>query len=453
MKAIFLFLFCLFSLSSEKTKEEWKSRSIYQLLTDRFAIGDGSKPSCDLSKYCGGNFRGIINNLDYIKGMGFDAIWISPVVENTEGSYHGYHMTKIYNINQHFGTASDLKALVSACHEKGIWVMADVVANHVGPVGFDYSGIDPFNSSEYYHDYCEITDWDDQYQVENCRLSGLPDLKQENEYVTEQLLKWIKWLVNEYNFDGLRVDTIIEVPKSFWAKFTPASGVFTLGEGFNGKAAYIGGYQGYLDGVLNYALYFKLQSSFCGSMWNLEKYIKEDRDAFPDPDLLGIFVENHDNKRFLNTCNDRKKFKNALIFALLYEGIPVFYYGGEQWFNGGDDPKNREPMWDHFDTSSEMYKALAVANKVRKEKEIWNKKLVQRYADDVFYCYSRGDVLVAVTRGEGCQRQITYHEYSEGDKLCNAFDSSDCVTVNGGAIDIQMGTDPKIYVLQKQIIN
>ena len=153
MKVLNILLLCVIvSFSLEKTKEEWKSRSIYQLLTDRFAVGDGSKPSCDLSKYCGGNFKGIINNLDYIKGMGFDAIWISPVVENTEGSYHGYHMTKIYNINPNFGTAHELKQLVSACHDKGIWVMADVVANHVGPVGFDYSGIEPFNSSGHYHD-------------------------------------------------------------------------------------------------------------------------------------------------------------------------------------------------------------------------------------------------------------------------------------------------------------
>ena len=79
------------------------------------------------------------NQLDYIKGMGFDAIWISPVVENHDGGYHGYWATNWEEVNHNFGSKDDLKALVSAAHSKGIWVMVDVVANHVGPVGNDFS--------------------------------------------------------------------------------------------------------------------------------------------------------------------------------------------------------------------------------------------------------------------------------------------------------------------------
>ena len=105
MKQLFFFL-ALLLLSSEilcKSKEEWKSRSIYQILTDRFARSSDTG-SCNLSAYCGGNYKGLIEHLDYIKGMGFDAIWISPIIENTEGSYHGYHLTNLYKLNEHFGT-------------------------------------------------------------------------------------------------------------------------------------------------------------------------------------------------------------------------------------------------------------------------------------------------------------------------------------------------------------
>ena len=114
--------------------------------------------------------------------MGFDAIWISPVVENTDGGYHGYWAKDLNAINSHFGNAATLKALVDACHYNGIWVMVDVVANHVGPVGTDYSSISPFNQSSYYHADCSIN-WDDQTSVENCRLSDLPDLDQSNTFV------------------------------------------------------------------------------------------------------------------------------------------------------------------------------------------------------------------------------------------------------------------------------
>ena len=57
---------------------EWRSRTIYQLLTDRFNNPNGG--TCNLSNYCGGTWRGIIDRLDYIQSLGFDAIWISPVV-------------------------------------------------------------------------------------------------------------------------------------------------------------------------------------------------------------------------------------------------------------------------------------------------------------------------------------------------------------------------------------
>ena len=132
----------------------------------------------------------------------------------------------------------------------------------------------------------------------------------------------------------------------------------------------------------------------------------------------------------------------------MYEGIPILYYGSEQWFAGGADPNNREPLWNNLDTQSEMYKVIAIANRVRKENKIWNEKLVQRYADDVFYCFTRGNVLVALSRGESCYREITYHSYSEGTTLCNAEDSTDCVSVSGGKIGINLGRDPKIYVVR-----
>jgi len=77
--------------------------------------------------------------------MGFDAIWISPVVVNYPNGYHGYWAKDILNINPYFGTAQDLKDLVSACHKKGIWVMVDVVANHMGNTNTDFSPNVPFN--------------------------------------------------------------------------------------------------------------------------------------------------------------------------------------------------------------------------------------------------------------------------------------------------------------------
>ena len=448
MRVITFLLFVLLTAYiTSKTKDEWKTRSIYQILTDRFARTSDTG-SCTLSQYCGGNYQGIINHLDYIQGMGFNAIWISPIVQNYAGSYHGYHLTNLYNLNSNFGSEDDFKNLITQCHNRDIWVMVDVVANHVGPVGTDYSQVYPFNSADHYHDYCDINDWSNQWQVENCRLSGLPDLKQENEWVAQTLLDWISDIISKYNIDGIRIDTIMEVPKTFWDSFRNYAGVFQIGEAFNGDINYVADYQNHLDSVFNYPLYYTIQSSFCGSFTNLEGYWFNSRPIYPAPQYAATFVENHDNPRFLNRCNDRSKFTNAAIFSLLWEGIPVFYYGGEQYYAGGADPNNREPLWDNYNTGTELYRLLGIANNLRTSKSIWNYDIIQRYSDDNFYAFTRGDVLACFTNTNSLTRYITYHSFSDGDKLCNVLYYDDCVTVSGGSITINMGDYPKVYVKQ-----
>jgi alpha-amylase len=127
-------------LAAAGDKNFWKSKTVYQLLTDRFSKDTQGGDKCtDLSNYCGGTWKGIENNLDYIKGMGFDAIWISPIVDNIGNNYHGYAARNWEKRNDHFGSDDDLKSLVKAAHAKGIAVMVDVVANHSGPVGDDFS--------------------------------------------------------------------------------------------------------------------------------------------------------------------------------------------------------------------------------------------------------------------------------------------------------------------------
>ena len=97
--------------------------------------------------------------------------------------------------------------------------MLDVVANHVGPIGFNFSQIIPFSDEDNYHSYCTIKDWNNQTEVEFCRLVDFPDLKQEDQKTRDLLLDWVKNTVETYGFDGLRVDTVPEVPKDFWNKY------------------------------------------------------------------------------------------------------------------------------------------------------------------------------------------------------------------------------------------
>ena len=458
MKDFFLILsFCsLIILSISRIAEEWKSRAIYQLMTDRFATSNASPAPCNVSemKYCGGDHKGLKDHLDYIKGMGWDAIWISPIVKNAEGSYHSYHTIDFYGLNEHFGTEEDMQNLVKAMHDNDIWLMLDVVANHVGLVGNDFRSINPFNSPEHYHDPCTITDWTNYEMVEYCRLADLPDLKHENDYVADELLRWIKYMVDKYHVDGLRVDTVPEVPRWFWKKFNEACGVFQMGEVFNGNVEYVASYQGPLTATFNYPLYYSINDGFKGDMTYLHQYFTEKRDVYQDATVLGVFIGNHDNPRFLHqdewNQRTKKQLDNASVFSVFWEGIPIVYYGDEQYFDGGGDPGCREALWEsNFNTSTPLYQYYKQALNVRKKKEIWKKDSDELHYETDLYAFRRGDdILVVVTP----EKTLTSTFDNKGGKLkqtqyFNIFDKNDKITIGSdNKITVSMTNDPKVYI-------
>jgi len=121
--------------------DDWRDEVIYQVLTDRFYDGDASNNyrtnSRDPSSYHGGDWRGIMDRLDYIEELGVTTLWISPVVKNVEedagfSSYHGYWTQDFTRPNPHFGDMIALREMVDAAHERGIKVILDIVTNHVG---------------------------------------------------------------------------------------------------------------------------------------------------------------------------------------------------------------------------------------------------------------------------------------------------------------------------------
>jgi alpha-amylase len=100
-----------------------------------------------------------------------------------------------------------------------MFVMVDIVLNHVGyvPLGTDFSSIVPFNDPKYYHEWCEIEDWNNQTQVEECRLCGLPDLNTESEAVKDILFKWLHDdILKQYMLDGVRLDAFRHINPRFW---------------------------------------------------------------------------------------------------------------------------------------------------------------------------------------------------------------------------------------------
>ncbi|KAI1506243.1 glycoside hydrolase superfamily [Biscogniauxia marginata] len=432
-------------------KEAWKSRSIYFAVTDRIArsADDTGGNACgDLSNYCGGTFKGLESKLDYISGLGFDAIWITPVVTNSDGGYHGYWAQDLRGINGNFGTAEDLKSLVTAAHDKGIYIMIDVVANHMGNAAITDNSPEPMNQQSSYHSQCEIN-YSDQNSVENCWIAGLPDVNTQSETVRSFYQEWISWLVTEYGFDGVRIDTVKHVEKDFWAPFSEAAGVYTIGEVFDGNVNYLAGYADTMDGLLNYAIYYPMSRFYqqTGSVGDLVSMHDQVTSLFPDPAALGTFLDNHDNNRWLNLKSDVALLKNALAYVILGRGVPIVYYGTEQGFSGGADPANREDLWrSGFSTDADLYKAIAKLNGARKSAGgLGADDHSHLYQADTAYAWSRvgGNLIVLTTNsGSGSSGQHCFTAPINNGKWTDVFGegsyTSDgsgqlCITITDGA--------------------
>lgn len=154
-------------------------KSIYFIVIDRFALegcpGRRCSSACtgpnnrfanlsSIEGACGGTLRGIADKISYIKGMGFDCIWITPVVQNQPNAYM-YTAQNLYSIEPSFGTEQDLKDLSGALHKQGMCLILDIAPNHMGlnstqvylPQGpadpNSVYGIDPFSKPGYYHTY------------------------------------------------------------------------------------------------------------------------------------------------------------------------------------------------------------------------------------------------------------------------------------------------------------
>ncbi|OLL23115.1 Alpha-amylase A type-3 [Neolecta irregularis DAH-3] len=376
------------------SSDDWRSRSIYQVMVDRFAPTAGT-PSCNTQdrKYCGGTWKGLAANLDYIQAMGFSAIWISPIhaglPDNTDYGYGytGYWVQRLDRLNHNFGTDDELRALVENVHKRGplllfytnppgMYIMIDIVVNNVAAKGpassIDYSVFEPFNNIKYYHPQCWIN-WSNQTSAEDCWMGDnsvpLPDINTELDQVETVLYDYIKNITSFYSFDGIRLDAGKSIRKPFWKEFCHSAGVYCIGEVYYGNSELLCDYQGPMDGMLDFATYFPLIRAFTnsdGSISELTTMINDMRSKCKDTTVLGTFSENHDLPRLAGSINDTSLQHNVIAFTVLYDGIPVIYQGQEQSFTGKADPDNREALWTlGFNVSAPAYKLLSTLNSLR----------------------------------------------------------------------------------------
>ena len=328
---------------------------------------------------------------------------------------------------------------------QGIYVMVDVVANHMGQGAISDNRPEPLNQQSSYHTACAI-DYSNQNSVENCEIANLPDVDTQDPNIRTLYQTWIKWLVNEYQFDGVRIDTVKHVEKDFWKPFSDAAGVYSIGEVFDGSPSYVAGYANTMPGLLNYPVYYPMNNFYQqkGSSQDLVDMINTVSSSFPDPAALGSFLDNHDNPRWLNQKNDQTLLKNALAFVMLARGIPIVYYGTEQGYAGGADPANREDLWrSGYSTSGNLYQSIKKLAGARKAAGgLAGNDHVHLYVASNAYAWGRanGNLIVLTTNGGGSYSgQHCFNSQSANGKWSNVYGDGATVTADGnGQICLQV---------------
>ncbi|MEI4768153.1 alpha-amylase family glycosyl hydrolase [Psychrobacillus sp. FJAT-51614] len=358
---LMLLLLTYFNPQFAHANEESKMQDevIYMIMVDRFNNGDPSNDHeinlNDPFAYHGGDFKGIIDKLDYLEEMGFTAIWLTPIFENTEKGYHGYWVNDFYNTNEHFGTIDEFRSLVKEAHKRDIKVILDFVVNHVGP---NHEWLNDPSKKSWLHENKPISNWNDPIEVENGWLYDLPDLNQDNPEVKKYLIDAARWWIAETDIDGFRLDTVKHVPKDFWIDFSTAvksekNSFFLIGEVWHDNPNIVAGYQNTgIDGFMDFSQNDSLRTAFEKTDQSLGwLFSNNDRNhlMFDRPEMLGQFIDTHDIPRFAHLAinNDQDRFtqmKQALSYIYTAPGIPIVYYGTEIAMDGGNDPDNRRMM-------------------------------------------------------------------------------------------------------------
>lgn len=378
------------------TLDPFASEAVYFVVTDRFVNGDpdndqreqgGARPTFDIPLppcdgvvgnigYLGGDFRGLLDQADYIREMGFTAVWITPIVENPDeafqggdpitctsfltdrgkAGYHGYWGTNFYRLDEHLPSPGlDFRALTAGLREKGLKTVLDIVGNHGSPA---------FSMPEPQPGFGQVFDADGSLIADHQNLhpnaldpagnplhafyNTTPDLAQLGDfnadnpavmdYVVGSTLQWL-----EQGAHALRIDTIRHQPFGFWKAFAERvreqhPGLFMFGEAFDYEAANIAPFTWPENGgvsLLDFPLKKALAEVLEGEGAGFERLVPALNlvdGPFQNPYELTTFYDNHDMPR-LNARDEG--FIDAHHWLFTARGIPVVYYGSEMGFMRG----------------------------------------------------------------------------------------------------------------------
>jgi glycosidase len=454
------------ALATTTFAQDFKKQVIYQVVTDRFFDGDTTNDNPSQSAglydsthtqwqaYWGGDLVGIQDKIAYIKGIGATAIWISPPVDNenlnaaTSGisaPYHGYWNRDFMRIEEHFGDSTNswtaFNNLTSALHSNGIKLIVDEANNHSNPdnageLGALYNngtfmGSASNDPNGYFHHNPDISDYNDRYQLQYYTLEDLTDLNQENATI-DAYLKTAAQQLQSHSVDAFRLDAVKDVTWGWEPSFANAV--------FNNAPAFLYGEWDqtstsdplFADSVkfanksgislLDFPMNTAIRDVFAGNnnFSEIDTTLSTENSSFTFPNDLVTFFDSQDESRFLTLNNNQNRLQEAMAFLLTSRGIPIIFYGDEQYLfnntdgsdgNPGTDPYNRV-MMTSFSTTTAAYSLVNKLAGLRQSNDaVGYGTSKQRWINNDVYIYERqffnDVVMVAINKNDTTSQSIT----------------------------------------------
>lgn len=450
----------------------WVTDSIfYQIFPDRFAKSERAPQgrlrfeSWDSAPttygFKGGNLRGVSEHLDYLKDLGVNAIYFTPVFASA--SNHRYHTYDYYNVDPILGGNEALRELLDKAHKKNMRVVLDGVFNHASRGIWQFHHVLETGAASPYTDWFHFDpdrlngkrQWGaypsphEQHQIQlegSLKAIGyqgwwnLPALPKFNtstpavrEFIFDIAEHWIK-----FGIDGWRLDVPGEIDDdSFWQEFrrrvraiNPEA--YLVGEIWNDARRWLQGDQ--FDASMNYLVTAACLSFFTGKHLDMNETLKAggyqghvqpiDANEFAnridsiqrlyDPDVTRVqlnLLDSHDTPRFL-TCagGDLNSLRLALTFLLTYPGAPCIFYGDEIGLDGRHDPECRKSFpWDESKWNHQLRGFVKELIALRKTHESLRWGNYERlYSADGVYIFKRAteeeSILVALNADEAAHK-------------------------------------------------
>jgi len=368
-------------IKDSKSRKGFDSSDVIYLITpDRFSNGDTSNDIVEglretkidrKNHYArhGGDIKGIINHLDYIDEMGFTAIWSTPVLTNdmSESSYHGYAITDLYQPDPRFGTMDEYIELASKSKERGLKLVMDQVANHIGSEHWWMYDLPSKNWINYQEEFLKgnlvttnhrrttnqdlyASKVDSKLMSEGWFVEKMPDLNQNNEFVAKYLIQNSIWWIETLDLGGIRQDTYPYPDKKFMSKWAGAimaeyPNFSIVGEewclnpllvgywqrGAKNKDGYESNLSSSMDFPMQHAIVNGLNEDETWGTGFVKMYEGLANDFYyAKPSDIMIFPDNHDMSRiYTQLKQDITKTKMALGYILALPRISQIYYGTE----------------------------------------------------------------------------------------------------------------------------